>query len=208
MFSKRMPVAITLCLLPICVSPARIAAQDEPKKPARVRTLDELADRKVTLELKDATLREALEALFKKVPVNRVVMFDTGADTKITFKVDDVPFEGALMCILRAAKRMPLQYESGSNLLIIGPDRNSPAANATNKKVWIDVQGLEVKYVLQAILKGIHADYSCDASVSGQISLVVTGEPFDVALKRLCANKVAPLTWTQEDRLYKFSSAK
>lgn len=206
---KRLMLVLIVTLLQVGPSVRSQTAQTGTKKPDRVRTTDELADRKVSLDLKDVTLKEALDTLFKKVPVNRVVMFDTGVDTKITFKVEDVPFEGALMCILRSAKRMSLQYIASSDILVIGPDRYSPFANAVNKKVWIDIKDVDVKFAIKALLDMVHPSYTFDQSVVGQISAVVNAETFDVALKRLCENKAAPVTFRFDDHgTYQFVSAK
>jgi type II secretory pathway component HofQ len=209
MFCKALPAIFALVLFPVgCVATAQ-DAQPEPKKPARVRTLDELADRKITLELKDATLKEALDALFKKVPVNRLVMIDTAVDTKITMKMEDVPFEGALTCILRSTKRMPLRYDAAGEILVVGSDdRQGGLIMTRTTKTWLDVKDVDVRYALKALLKASHADYTVDPSIAGQLTAVVNGEPFDAALKHVCENKATPISFRVEDGLYRFVANK
>src|SRR5690348_5370891 len=110
------------CLTLSLASGPSAALQTDAKKPARIKNLDDLADKKITLDLQETTLKEALDRLFKKAPVNHVMMFDTSVDTKITMKVENVPFEGALTCILRSVKRLPLQYKTSGDILMISPD--------------------------------------------------------------------------------------
>ena len=205
MLRRRLPAFLSLLF--ISAVALSQTTQSADKKPARVRTLDELADRKVTLDLKEATLKDALDALFKKVPVNRMVMFDPGVDTKITLKVEDVPFEGALVCILRSVKRQPLSYSDAGGLLLISPNTRERGASA-GTKFWVDVKDVDVRYAVKALMSAVHADYSFDPGGEGPITATITAEAFDATLKRLCENKASPITFKMEDGLYRFSASK
>jgi hypothetical protein len=185
------------------------AFQTDAKKPARIKNLDDLADKKITLELQESTLKDALERLFKKVPVNHVMMFDTSVDTKITMKMENVPFEGALTCILRSVKRLPLQYSTAGDVLLISPDtRHGEQVSSANLKVWMDVEDVDVRFALTSLLKAVRASYTCDSHVQARFSISLAAEPFQAALEKLCKNEKAPLSYTVEDGLFRITDAR
>jgi type II secretory pathway component HofQ len=185
-------------------------SQSDAKKPARVKLLSELDDRRVNMTLEEATLKDALDRLFKLVPMNRVLMFDAGVDTKITMKLENVPFEGALVSILRSVKRMSLNFETNGDILLITDNgRFGQPATAVNKKVWADLQDVDIRSAIKALLWTWRPNYTVDQGVTGNVSLVVAGEPFDVALDKLCKSEKNPVSVSvDDDGLFRFKSAK
>jgi len=72
----------------------------------------------VTLDLRDAPIRSALEQLFSSAKVDYTL--DNNVQGFVTMKVTEVPFETALKLIMRSAS-IPLTYTKENNIFIIRP---------------------------------------------------------------------------------------
>ncbi|MDX1931956.1 MAG: hypothetical protein SFU56_05065, partial [Capsulimonadales bacterium] len=70
----------------------------------------------VTLDLRDAPIREALEQLFKSAKVDYSI--DPGVAGFVTLKITEQPFENALRLILRSAQ-YPLTYTRESGVYVV-----------------------------------------------------------------------------------------
>lgn len=72
----------------------------------------------VSLDVRDARLRDVLEMLFKQAKVNYLI--EPGVDGFVTMKVSDQPFEAALKLTLRSGS-IPLVYSLENGVYIIRP---------------------------------------------------------------------------------------
>jgi hypothetical protein len=72
----------------------------------------------VTLDLRDAPIRSALEQLFNSAKVD--FSMDNNVQGFVTLKVTEVPFETALKLIMRSAT-IPLTYTRENNIYIVRP---------------------------------------------------------------------------------------
>src|SRR5439155_17653906 len=115
---------------------------------ANLRRINEL---KVTLKLEEASERQALESLFKKVELNYLYIVDPLIDTRISLAVEDVPFEGALVSILRSVRRDPLSYQPDEQIILsVTPDRHmGVTTNLPGRRVWLDFDHVDVRYALK-----------------------------------------------------------
>jgi type II secretory pathway component GspD/PulD (secretin) len=75
-------------------------------------------DKKVSLDLREAPIREALKQLFDSVGVNYTLSSEVQGF--VTLKVDDISFDQALRLILRNAT-IPLTYTKEGKIFIIKP---------------------------------------------------------------------------------------
>ncbi|HVK05810.1 MAG TPA: hypothetical protein VM490_20230, partial [Armatimonadaceae bacterium] len=84
--------------------------------PARAQAQQNLPP--VTLDLRDAPIRSALEQLFNSAKVD--FSMDNNVQGFVTLKVTEVPFETALKLIMRSAT-IPLTYTRENNIYIVRP---------------------------------------------------------------------------------------
>ncbi|MCC6484105.1 MAG: hypothetical protein IT209_04585 [Armatimonadetes bacterium] len=96
----------------------------------------ELRNKPITLELVNAPIRAAVQALFKFVPFNNTVASDV--DGSVTVSLRDVPFEQALRAILRANSPQLTFRRSDNNLYEIQvkptPDQSQLAQTPTTEE--------------------------------------------------------------------------
>src|SRR4051794_20424892 len=88
----------------LVAAPATYAQQPEKQLPP------------VTLDLRDAPIRSALEEIFKSAKVDYSI--DPGVAGFVTLKITEQPFENALRLILRSAQ-FPLTYTKESGVYIV-----------------------------------------------------------------------------------------
>jgi hypothetical protein len=107
--NKMQFLALTLSLGAVVVlSPtsayAQKAGQDMPR---------------ITIDLKDAGIRGALEAMFKQAGINNYVI-DNNVAGFVTLKITEQPFENAFKLIMRASS-IPLTYTKENDVWIVKP---------------------------------------------------------------------------------------
>ena len=73
----------------------------------------------VTLDLKDAPIRGAIEAMFKQAGINNYVI-DNNVSGFVTLKITEQPFENAFKLIMRASS-VPLTYTKENEVWIVKP---------------------------------------------------------------------------------------
>lgn len=195
-------VALLLAVCSIHAVGAQAPPPDRPAKEGRVNDIATLNDKKVTLSLSDATIRDALKALFTQIEVNRCIVFDTAARGLLTFTVKDVPFEGALVSILRSSRRARYAYGDTGSMLTIAPE-NGPVDRAI-LRISLGVKDVDVRYVIKSLMQSIRANYTMDQNVSGKVTLAFDYLPFDLALEKALRASKAPLTFDVDAGTYLF----
>jgi hypothetical protein len=106
---------LTLVSLPATVN----ARQDGPGGGAgKSAVKSEVKQTPVTLDVRDARLRDVLEMLFKQAKVDFLI--EPGVDGYVTMKVADLPFEAALKLTLRSGS-IPLVYTLENGVYIVRP---------------------------------------------------------------------------------------
>lgn len=109
---KRTATALSIGLL-VTVAPAAVRAAPPPSTAASASVPSH-----VTLELRDAPIRQALEQLFHQAKVD--YSLDNAVAGFVTLSLTDQPFDSALRLILRAS-RAPLTYRIEGGVYIITP---------------------------------------------------------------------------------------
>lgn len=103
------------------------AASPPPAPPtAPAPGQDPKAQQPVSLDLRDAPVRAALEQLFNKVRADYVI--DPQVGGFVTLRVTDKPFEDTLRLLLRAGS-MPLTFVKEGDTYIVRPRRVSSTAS-------------------------------------------------------------------------------
>jgi len=207
--------AAALCLIVSGIGSSHVAftyrevAQDV-QKPARIKDLTKLNDTKVTMNLADTPIRKALNDLLNEININYCVISDATAGSTVTFSVKDVPFEGALVSILRGSRRSNLTYSTLTDILVIIPQQFGPPMpggvedeGAGNLRVKMKLENADIRYVIKILIGSVRANYTLDQRVMGNISISCDSIPYSEALdKVLKANKV-PLKMSKEDNVYR-----
>ena len=138
-----LPLAAALSLTGLLGAPMSARAQDAPAP--------------VTIDLKDAPIRSALEQIFNAANVQ--YQMDNQVQGFVTLKIRDQPFENALKLIMRSAT-IPLAYTKENGVYIVKPrpvtppttgDLNTPEVNEAPTSrppdiitlSYIDVKDLE-----------------------------------------------------------------
>jgi type II secretory pathway component GspD/PulD (secretin) len=121
--------------------------------PVLAQTVQERAAPPVTLDLRDAPIRDALEQIFKNAKVDYSI--DPGVAGFVTLKITEQPFENALRLILRSAQT-PLIYTKESGVYIVkirqlaaATPTPPPAAPAVNQaeQVYQPLETIQLVYV-------------------------------------------------------------
>lgn len=112
--------------------------------PSRAQAVDDVSNKKVTLNLENADIRSALKLLFDTVGLNFAL--DSNVRGAVTVSLNDTPFRTALESILRSSSMIPLTYrvEGGVYNISPKPDTNQ---NPDISNVTPDVSGADVATV-------------------------------------------------------------
>lgn len=107
--------ALALVSLPMAAN----AQQDTPgSDTTKSAAKSEAKDPTVTVDVRDARLRDVLEMLFKQAKVNYQIL--PGVDGFVTMKVANLSFEAALKLTLRSGS-VPLVYNLENGVYIVKP---------------------------------------------------------------------------------------
>ena len=181
------------------------ASQEPPKARERIRDTAELNAIRVDLELKDHSIRESLHALFAKVRVNHLLILEGASRGKITLGLRNVPFEGALVSILRSVQFTSLEYAGESGVLIVRPSRTvGSQGEPGNKRVWMDFEKVNVRQAIRALLASMGLNFVMEQGVQGTVSLVLDGVPYETAVDRMLKECKPPIEMWFEEGVYRF----
>jgi type II secretory pathway component GspD/PulD (secretin) len=79
---------------------------------------------------------------------------------------------------------------------------SSPAAKSSLPPVTLDVKDAPLRQVLEQLFNTAKVDYSIDNSVTGYVTLRVTEQPFDNALRLVLRSSPVPLSYTVDSGVY------
>lgn len=111
----RFVVPLLISTLVMTIAPNTANAQTNPAKPAPTTT--NVNQKTISIELRDAPVRKALERLFDAVKADFVIEGTIKAGT-VSARVKDKPFETVLKVILDSSST-PLTYERDGDVYII-----------------------------------------------------------------------------------------
>jgi type II secretory pathway component HofQ len=196
-----LPVFIIVCAAAYTLK----AYSQQENSPTRVRTVAELNKHKISVNFEDATLKDALERLFRLTPVNHVIVLKGGIDGKINFSTKEVPFEGALVSILRSVPQEPLSYSDEQDVLIVSPGRTPGGQLSTlNRRVWADLKDVDVRYALKALMATFGFNYTVSQDVQGAVTIKAEDVSFEAALKKIIEASKVPITYRMDGNVYVF----
>ncbi len=206
--------AAALCLLIPSLTPSRLTSTYVPppqgeQKSTRIKDLSKLNDTKVTMSLADTSIRTALNDLFKETNINYCIIDDKSISGTATFSVKDVPFEGALVSILRASRKSNLTYKTISDILVIHPQFDAPTFNgndvarADNLRVKMNLEDADIRLVIGAFFQSLHVNYVMDQHVAGKISVSCDSLPYSEALDKVLKASKVPLKVSSENNVFR-----
>jgi hypothetical protein len=114
-------LSLTLGALPVVAARAQGQAPTPPAGPKEGPVL--LADLKFSLDLRDASLRDALKQFFDSAKVDYAI--DPTVNGFVTLKVTDQPFDTVLKLLLRSSSQ-PLTYAKDSGVYMVKPRIMAP----------------------------------------------------------------------------------
>jgi type II secretory pathway component HofQ len=196
-------VALCLAGLPAAAQNGGGKGEKTPEERSSRRVTD-LSRIKVTLDLEDAVLPTALKELLKQVKTNYLYALDAPTPGRMTFSVKNVPFEGALVCILRSVKaQTPLTYGDDSGLLVIAPGGFSgPPGDSNERRFTFDMENVDMRSALKAALSSVRASYVLDQAVQGKVSVARESVSFRSALESILRAARKPLGYRVENGTY------
>jgi hypothetical protein len=68
--------------------------------------------------------------------------------------------------------------------------------------ITLDLRDAPIREALQQVFNTVKADYSIDNAVAGYVTLKITDQPFENALKLIMRSASIPLTYTKESGVY------
>jgi type II secretory pathway component HofQ len=193
---------------------ARSIVQDNPDQggPAtgrRARDVADLNEKKVSLNLEEATLKDALKALFEQVSVNHIYVVGPQQLRPMSFSVKGVPFEGALVSILRYSNKAPLSYGTDAEMLFVLPAREiGTKLNTVGYRCWIDLKDVDIRYAIKVVMGLLGENYVLDQNIQGTVTLKRAGLSLQSALDELLKACKTPISYRQQDGTYLFSASK
>ncbi len=172
---------------------------------------------KVTMNLRDVEMRQALENLFGQARAQYPI--DPSVTGYVSLSMKDQPLTDALQTLLRASAT-PLTYTVENGMYLVRAAKMTPlpsgpviAASArrrgsiewrgeTNPSISMNLNDTNVRTVLQDLFKSARAQYSISPDVTGKVTLTIAGQTFENALRLVLRSASAPLTYTVENGVY------
>jgi hypothetical protein len=112
----------------------------------------------------------------------------------------------ALLCTTLAAMCVP------TVVIAQASDTRTPAGSTSDakkeppapaeQKVSLDLQNAPIREALEKLFRQTKSDFSLDGSVQGYVTLKVTDQPLESALRLIIARATVPLTYTKESGVY------
>jgi len=151
---------------------------------------------KVSLELKNADIKDAIAALFKKS--GRSYSLAAGVSGHVDVNLKDVSFDAALTYLLKAVRA---DYRIVKNVYQIAPANSfsHESQNTTN----MDLENADVRETLRQLFKTVGVSYSVDPDVQGTVTLSLKNVTFEAALQNILHQVDA--TYSVEGGVYHIS---
>jgi type II secretory pathway component HofQ len=160
----------------------------------------------VTVEVKEASLRDTLENVFRATKVDFSI--DPNVRGSVSLSVKDLPLDDALKMIRRAST-VPFTYTKEKGVYFVKPGAASTAGAATPTvkpvalpNVTLDLQDAPIRGALEQIFRSAKVDFGIDPTVQGYVNLIVTDIPFENALRLVLRSSTTPLTYSVENGVY------
>jgi type II secretory pathway component HofQ len=190
------PFAIALCLMSLSL-PVCALAQTSDAPPT---ALAETSLPPVSLDLRDASLRQALESLFDSARAEYTL--DPKVEGTVTVKFNNVPFDRALEILLKTSS-IPLKCIKENGVYIIKPQENPEPDNpALKKMVSLDFKDAPVRDALEQLFRTTNIQFSIDSRVNGLVTLKITDQPFQQVLHLLLRTATEPLKYIKRDGIF------
>jgi type IV pilus assembly protein PilQ len=140
------------------------------------------APKTVTLNFKDAEIREVLGGLAEATGVN--VVADGTVQGRMGLSVKGVTLEQAIQAIARLAQ---LQWaeQDGVYLLSRNPIPKPPMIEVRDGKLTVDVARMEIREFLQQVSAKSGLSLVPEQSLSGQVTVAVTGAPVEEGVRAI-----------------------
>ncbi len=74
--------------------------------------------------------------------------------------------------------------------------------NPDDARITVDYRDADIRTALKQLFDTAGVDYSLDPAVQGYITLKLTDQPFNIALRSILRSSQTPLTYSVENRIY------
>src|SRR5678815_3689996 len=95
---------------------------------------------------------------------------------------------------------------AGAVLLLANPMAARAQQTGGNEKalppITLDLRDAPIRQALEQVFNSAKVDYSIDNAVAGYVTLKITEQPFENALKLIMRSASIPLTYTKESGVY------
>lgn len=168
---------------------------------------------KVTLDVRDVPVREALEKLFAQANVDYTL--DNRVGMPVTMRVVNQPLDAVLRAVLLASG-MPLTYTSEGGVYIVRPMSDASigirednvrlsiteSAPGEQRVTMRSLNDLPLRDALRLLFQKAGFPYIIGTGVEGKITVSFADAPFETALRYLSLASTPPLTFTRENGVY------
>ncbi|MBC7805426.1 MAG: hypothetical protein H7145_04675 [Akkermansiaceae bacterium] len=168
----------------------------------------------VTLDVKDAPIREVLEKVLRAAGVDFAI--DPAVRGSITVKMRDIPFENALKLIMQSSTPPLTYYKNGVYVFKLRTatttepskpaetkPRSAPVKSVPLPTVTIDLQNAPIRPALEQIFRTANVDFAIDPVIQGTVTIKTNDVPFEKALRLILRSATTPFTYTKEDGVYR-----
>jgi type II secretory pathway component GspD/PulD (secretin) len=189
-------ILFCLLLLPVCPTVAQTSPED-----SSVSAAGSPENKLISLDLRDASVRRAIEDIFKSVQLECII--DANVDGFVTLKVVNQPFEIALKLLMRSAS-IPLTYTKENGVYRIFP--RPGGIGAPEKRPFppltLDLREASLRQTLEQIFRSSQQNFVIAPEVSGFVTVKIRNASLPVALNLLIRASGQPLKWRIEKGVY------
>jgi hypothetical protein len=180
-------------------------ARDAGKGDSYLRSLARPEPR-VTVDVDDTDLQQALAQIFRKASVNYIIHPDVPMN-KVTVDLHNQPLSKVLVAVCRLSA-IPIQFEYRHGVYRIFPLLNHEPGGwkVHSGRMWVNlgVTKMRLGSVLYLIMEQFGMDFSVDAELMDKVVTITMLQPYEVALESLKKASGAPFSVVTEGKRHRF----
>ena len=152
----------------------------------------------VTIDLKDAPIRNVLEQIFHTKNVQYTI--DPRVQGTITAKFRDAPLLECVRSILKVAQ-VPARLEVADNVyrvLLVSPQKSQ----MTPRNISVDVTDAAISILLEGLFHQFDVPFRIEGELTGLVTLKANDQPLERVLTLLARSATQEVTWRVENGVY------
>jgi type II secretory pathway component HofQ len=190
------PFAIAFCLLTLPT--LAIAQIDAPSTAVAEAELPP-----ISLDLRDTSLRQALETMFNTINASYKIAPEVAG--AVTVNINDMPFDRALELLLKTST-IPLICTKENGVYSVRA-RNPVAASQPNSSLRLSLELKEatIKDALAGIFKQMNKQFSLPPTIEGKVTMTIKDQPLDKVVDLILGSATAPYTYAVKNGIYEIT---